>query len=197
MVQWLAVNPLIAGIITLVLMWSDWVLTILQEGEMCRHYSEHYQSYPINTIEGNPLLQSAVKERRWIEPKHFSVALVLSAVVTVVLIYAPLEWREPGLGYVWGLFLIVGMTHLNNLFGYRSSRRGLHGKLFIHQRTSYLIQMGRYAAMAIFLVLLAVLSASPFIAGVAVAGLTSSLRQLVWLRRVPAIPEDDLPPDAQ
>jgi hypothetical protein len=178
-------------------MWSDWVLTILQEGEMRRCYSEHYQSYPINTIEGNPLLQSAVKEQRWIEPKHFLVALVLSAVVTIVLIYASLEWREPGLGYVWGLFLIVGMTHLGNLIGYWASRRGLHGKLFLHQRTGYVIQMGRYAAVAVFLVLLAVLSASPFIAGVAVAGLTSSLRQLAWLRRVPTIPEDDQPPDMQ
>ena len=58
------------------------------------------------------------------------------------------------------------------------------------------MQMGRYLAMAAFLIFLAACSASPFIVGVAIAGMTSALRQLLWLRRVPAIDEADEPPSS-
>jgi hypothetical protein len=98
------------------------------------------------------------------------------------------------IGYVWGLYLIVDTTHLGNLLGYRAGRRGLHGKLFLHQRTGYLMQMGRYFALGIFLILLAVCSASLFVAGVAVEGVSSAARQLVWMRKIPAIDTPDVPP---
>ena len=187
---------MIVGLITFGLMWGDWFLTTLQERERSRHYAEHYQSYPINTIEGNPLLQSSVKKARLIEVRHILIAAVLSAAVAFAVTIFQAPYRELFLGYVWGLFLIVGHTHLGNLIGYRASRRGLHGKLYLHQRTGLLVQMGRYAALTLLLVILAACSASIFIAGTAIASLTSTLRQLIWLRKVPGIPEDDLPPEA-
>jgi hypothetical protein len=106
----------------------------------------------------------------------------------------PRSFQVAFIGYVWGLFLIVDTTHVGNLIGYRAGRRGLHGRLFLHLRTGYIIQMGRYLALAAFLSLLAACSASPFVAGVAVAGLTSAVRQLIWLRRMPAIDVVDAPP---
>jgi hypothetical protein len=54
--------------------------------------------------------------------------------------------------------------------------------------------MGRYAAVSIFVALLALASGSVFVAGVALAGITSSLRQLLWLRKVPPIPPEDRVP---
>jgi hypothetical protein len=87
----------------------------------------------------------------------------------------------------------VGSTHLGNIIGYKASRRGLHGKLYLHQRTALMVQMGRYAATTVLLIILAVFSASVFIVGVSIAGLTSTLRQLLWLRKVPLISADDLP----
>jgi hypothetical protein len=95
---------------------------------------------------------------------------------------------------VWGLYLIVDTTHFGNLLGYRAGRHGLHGKIYLHQRTGYLMQMGRYFALSMFLILLAVCSASLFIAGVAVGGVSSAARQLVWMRKVPAIDKPDEPP---
>jgi hypothetical protein len=194
MIEWFAARPWVAGVITFLLMWSDWLLTILQERERQLHYAEHYQSYPVNTIEGSPLLQSAVPARRMLEPKQFIPALILSALTAYALVWIPRNFHAAFIGYVWGLFLIVDMTHLGNLVGYRAGRHGLHGKLFLHLRTGYIIQMGRYLALAAFLILLAVCSASPFIMGVAVAGLTSAVRQLLWLRRIPAIDAADSPP---
>ena len=91
------------------------------------------------------------------------------------------------IGYVWGLYLIVITTHLGNLLGYRAARRGLHGKLYLHQRTGYIIQMGRYVALAIFLIVLAICSASMFMLGVAIAGVSSAARQLAGMRKTPAI----------
>ena len=156
--------------------------------------SDHYQSYPIDTIEGSPLYQSSVKARRIAEPRHLIPALILSALVAYALVWIPRNFQVAFIGYVWGLFLIVDTTHLSNIIGYRAGRHGLHGKQFLHLRTGYLIQMGRYLALTVFISLLAVCSASPFIVGVAIAGMTSTIRQLLWLRRIPAIDSADEPP---
>jgi hypothetical protein len=100
------------------------------------------------------------------------------------------------LGYTWGVYLIVSSTHVGNLLGYVASRRGIHGHVWIHQRTAYLVQAGRYAGLAALLVVAAACSGNTFVIGMAVAGLTSSVRQLVLLRRVPAIPAEDAAPEA-
>jgi hypothetical protein len=194
MIDWVSSNPLIAGVVTFLLAWVDWLLTILQERERQLHYAEHYQSYPVNTIEGNPKYQSAVSAKRFFEPRHIIPALIMTVIVTVALVWIPQDFRPLLIGYVWGLYLIVDTTHFGNLLGYRAGRHGLHGKIYLHQRTGYLMQMGRYVAMAAFLILLALCSASLFIAGVAVAGVSSAARQLVWMRKIPAIAEPDEPP---
>ncbi len=194
MIEWFVIHPWTTGVATFFLMWGDWLLTILQERERQLHYGDHYQSYPINTIEGSPLYQSSVKARRIAEPRHLIPALILSVFVAVALVWIPEIFQVAFIGYVWGLFLIVDTTHLSNLIGYRAGRYGLHGKQFLHLRTGYLIQMGRYLAMTVFLSLLAVCSASPFIVGVAIASMTSTIRQLLWLRKIPAIDAADEPP---
>lgn len=193
-VEWIVERSWLVGVVTFFLMWSDWLLTILQERERQLHYFEHYESYPINTIEGHPLFQKAVTKKRIFEPRHIIPALILSIVVAFSLIWIPLIFRPILVGYVWGLFLIVDTTHLSNLIGYRAGRKGLHGKLYMHIRTGYIVQMGRYIAMAVFLISLAILSANLFISGVAIAGISSAIRQLVWLRRFPKIEGADLPP---
>ncbi len=183
-----------AGIVTFFLAWVDWLLTILQERERQLHYAAHYQSYPVNTIEGNPKYQSTVNAKRIVEPRHLIPALIMTVIVTFALVWIPQNLRPLLLGYVWGLYLIVVTTHLGNLFGYRAGRHGLHGKIYLHQRTGYLMQMGRYFALAGFLVLLAVCSESLFVVGVAAGGVSSAARQLMYMRRIPAIDEEDKPP---
>lgn len=44
MIDWLTNYPIVLGLITFLLMYSDWLLTIMQEKERVKHYSEHYQS---------------------------------------------------------------------------------------------------------------------------------------------------------
>ena len=194
MIDWLTSHPLVAGVVTFLLAWIDWMLTILQERERQLHYADHYQSYPINTIEGNQRYQSTVNAKRMVEPRHFIPALIMTVIVTVALVWTPQEFRPLLLGYVWGLYLIVSTTHLGNLIGYRAGRHGLHGKIYLHQRTGYLMQMGRYLALTVFLILLAVCSASLFIVGVAIAGVSSAVRQFVFMQKIPAIDAADEPP---
>jgi hypothetical protein len=196
MIDWFSAYPGIAGVVTFLLAWVDWLLTILQERERQLHYAEHYQSYPVNTIEGNPKYQSTVKARRLLEPRQLIPALIMTLIVTVALAWIPQDWRPLLLGYVWGLYLIVDTTHLGNLLGYRAGRHGLHGKIYLHQRTGYLMQMGRYSALSMFLILLAAASASLFVAGVALGGVSSAARQFLWMRKIPAIDEPDEPPSS-
>lgn len=193
--DWVSLHPLTVGAITLVLMWGDWLLTVLQEREKRAHHDVHYQSYPIDTTEGSPLLQRAVRQARLASTRHLLIALVLSATVAAAFVFIPASWQPLYLGYTWGLFLVVGTAHLGNLLGYWASRRGLHGKLYVHQRTGYLIQAGRHFALTVLLIVLAAASASQFMVGLAVAGLTSTVRQFLWLRRVPALGAHDRPPE--
>ena len=194
MIDWLSSHPLIAGVVTFFLAWVDWLLTILQERERRIHYADHYQSYPVNTIEGNQRYQSTVNAMRVVELRHLIPAFIMTVIVTVALVWIPQNFRPLLLGYVWGLYLIVSTTHLGNLLGYKAGRHGLHGKIYLHQRTGYLMQMGRYFALSLFLIFLAASSASLFIVGVAVGGVSSAARQLVWMRKIPVIGEPDEPP---
>jgi hypothetical protein len=195
MIDWLISNPFIFGVITFTLMCIDWALTILQENERKGHYYKHYQSYPVNTIEGSPTFQNDVANRRFFNPKHFIAAIIIGTVVSFALMLIPHGFSALLIGYVWGLLIIVCTQHLNNLFGYIVSRKGLHGKLFLHQRTAYLIQSGRYFSIAILLLILSILSRSEIIYGVTIASFASALRQIIWLRKVPLIQKKDLPPD--
>ncbi len=194
MVEWLILHPVVSGVVTFLLMWADWLLTVAQEKERSGHYFEHYQSYPVNTIEGSPSLRSSVSKRQLINPKHIMAALLVGTVVSVLLALIPRLWSELLIGHVWGLFLIVGTQHLSNLSGYRASRKGIHGKLWMHLRTAYLVQSGRYFSVSLLLLLLSVLSGSVVIYGVTAAGFVSALRQLAWMKKAPAIPEGDPAP---
>ncbi|MCX6135860.1 MAG: hypothetical protein NTU47_18810 [Ignavibacteriales bacterium] len=196
MIDWLSSHPLIAGVVTFLLAWVDWLLTIMQERERQLHYADHYESYPVNTIEGNQRYQTTVNAKRIVEPRHLIPAFIMTAIVTFAIVWVPENFRPLLLGYVWGLYLIVSTTHLGNLLGYKAGRHGLHGKIYLHQRTGYLMQMGRYFALSLFLILLAVCSASLFIVGVAVGGVSSAARQLVWMRKIPTIGESDEAPSS-
>ena len=179
---------------TLVLMWTDWLLTVLQHRERAAHSANHYRSYPTDTVEGNPVLQQAVSSGRLIHLRHAAISLALSAAVALALPWIATAARPLFLGFVWGLYLTVDFFHLSNLLGYVAGRRGVHGQVWLHQRTAYLTQMGRYLALTCLLAVLAVASGSIFVAGVTLAGAVSVLRQLVWMRRVPAIPDPDIAP---
>ncbi len=194
MIQWLGAHPAAAGIVTLVLMWTDWLLTVLQHRERAAHSANHYRSYPTDTVEGNPALQQSVASGRLLDLRHGAISLALSVAVALALPWIATSARPLFLGFVWGLFLTVDFFHLSNLLGYVAARRGIHGQVWLHQRTAYLTQMGRYLALTCLLAVLTLASGSVFVAGVTVAGAFSTLRQLVWLRRVPAIPESDIGP---
>lgn len=195
LIDWFVTRPVAAGVATLVLMWVDWRLSVLQHREREKYSANHYKSYPVDSVEGNPALQQAVSRGWLFEPRHLVPAIGVSAAVALVCWWIVVDLRPIFLGYMWGLFLIVSSTHLGNLIGYVASRRGIHGRVTIHQRTAYLVQAGRYAALAALLVIVAVLSGNTFAIGVALAGVSSSARQLGWLRRVPPIPEDDVAPE--
>jgi hypothetical protein len=158
MIEWFVANPIAVGIGMVVLVCIDWILTIFQEKERKEHYVKHYESYPVNTIEGNPVLRASVEKRQWLNLKHLVAAIIIGSMVGYLLTIIPKELRIIFLGYFWGLFIIVNTQHLSNLLGYIASRRGIHGKLQMHLRTGHLVQAGRYFSFTCFLFLLALLS---------------------------------------
>lgn len=194
MIAWVVSHPWGAGIVMVLLMWGDWALTILQERERVEYSGRHYKSYPVNTIEGNPMLRAAVERRRFIDRRYLLLAVTFSAIVAYAIVWIPALLQTAFVGYAWGLYLVAITAHLGNLIGYRGSRRGLHGTIALHLRTGYVVQAGRYLSLTILLAIVALLTASDFAAGVAVAALTSTARQYLWMRRVPPIEAGDPPP---
>jgi hypothetical protein len=128
-----------------------------------------------------------VLKKRNIDLKHLIISIVLSSVVAFSMKYISGSWQACFLGYFFGIFLIINMQHLQNITGYIASRKGLHGKLIMHQRTAYKIQSGRYFAVTVFLFILYAFSESLFILGVAIAGLVSGLRLILYTLRVPKL----------
>ncbi len=195
MINWLIENSIITGVITTILMWLDWILSLAQEKERKLHYYEHYQSYPINTIEGNPILRKDVENLKVINLKQNLIALGMGIFVSIYLTKVSLENGLVFIGFIWGIFLIVNTQHISNLIAYRFSRKGIHGKILMHQRTGYLVQSGRYFATFIFLLILSVLIENLFLYGITMAAFMSSLRMFFRIKRVPKIEGEDLPPE--
>ena len=191
MINWLLDNPILIAAIQILLMWTDWLLSVAQAREVKKYYHKHYQSYPINTIEGNPILQKDVKKDRIFNLKHFITSIIIGVVVFFSMKYLPKESQEYFIGFSYGIFLLVITQHLSNLLGYRASRKGVQGKLFIHLRTGYLVQAGRYFSTTILLLILAIISDSQFIYGMSIASFTSVLRQFSSMKRTPPIKSED------
>ena len=189
--------PIWAGVVTFGLMCLDWALTILQHREKQAHYRAHYATYPVDTVEGNPLLQTAVQRGKLLNPRHQVPALVFSIAVALLLSVMTTERLAlVFLGAVWGTLLMVIAVHVRNLFVYGAGRRGVHGKIHLHQRTGYVMSVGQCSGALFLTGILAALVPHPFLVGVAVAAVLAVLRQLVFLARAPRIePGDPCPPE--
>lgn len=195
MINWLIENSIVAGIITTILMWLDWILSLAQEKERRLHYFEHYQSYPINTIEGNHMFRKDIENLKVINLKQNLIAIGLGIFISIFLKRISLASGLVFTGFIWGIFLIVNTQHISNLISYKFSRKGIHGKILMHQRTGYYVQSARYFATFIFLLILSIMIENLFLYGVTMAAFMSSLRMLIWIKKVPKIDKDDLPPE--
>jgi len=194
MINWLIEKSILTGSITTLLMWLDWLLTLAQEKERKLHYYKHYQSYPINTIEGNYIVRKDIEKLKFFNTKHILAAIGLGIFISIYLNKIPLQGGIFFIGFIWGLFLIVITQHISNLISYKLSRKGIHGKIWMHQRIGYYIQSGRYFATFLFLLILSLLIENLFLYGVTLAALASSLRMFIWVRKTPQIDYNDSPP---
>jgi hypothetical protein len=187
-------RPLTLGIATFLLMEADWVLTILQQRARATRPQPYQRTYPVDTVEGNPLLRRDVGSGRLLSVRHLTGAILVSGILAWLASEMRPEHTAPVLGAVWGTFLIVIETHVRNIVAYAASRVGMHGKLHVHQRTAYRMSIGRYAGTLVFVSALTVLDPTPFLLGVCVAAAITIARQLIFMRRVPPIPVGDPSP---
>jgi hypothetical protein len=189
MIDFLMDKPLFIGIITTLLMWCDYFLTQIQIREVKRSYHKHYKSYPIDTIEGNTIIRKEVEKGKLFNYKHFIISIILG--IIVFLLFAIKNIGELYVGIIWGFLIIVNIQHINNIIGYIASRKGLHGKLYLHLRTGYIIQSARYFSITILLMILSAITCSKFMYGITIAGILSSTRELLFMRRLPSLKEDE------
>jgi hypothetical protein len=182
-------KPILIGIITTILIWCDFILTQIQNREVKKNYQKHYQSYPINTVEGNNFLRKEVEKGNFFNVKHFIISIICGIIIYFVIKTS--GGRELYTGFILGLFILVNVQHINNIIGYIASRKGLHGKLYLHLRTGYMIQSARYFSITILLIVISVLTGSELIYGITIAGIFSSIRLLIFMKKAPSLKEDE------
>jgi len=186
-------HPLALGIATFLLMQADWFLTVVQQRARASG-PQPYRTYPVDTVEGNPMLRRDVASGRLLSARHLVGAVLISAALAWAASGTRPERLTVALGAVWGMFLILIETHVRNIVAYAASRAGTHGRLYVHQRTAYRMNLGRYAGTLVFVGALAILDPTPFLLGVCIAAAITIARQLIFMRGVPAIQEGDPPP---
>jgi hypothetical protein len=195
MIEDLIRRPIVGGATMFVLMTIDWVLTVLQARAATGAFRKHYGTYPVDTVEGNPVWRGDVARRSFLNPRHLVASILVAVFVGVVLSGMP--ERGPALlflGAALGAFLVVIAIHLSNVIAYAGARRGVHGRVVIHLRTGYVMSVGRYAGIAVLLGAIAIVVPHPFLLGTALAAAVGVLRQLLFRWRSPRIGSGDPTP---
>lgn len=187
-------SPALAAVLTLVLMMADWLMTILQHRAMESHYKNHYETYPLRTVEGNPLLRGAVAQGRWIDARHLVPALFVSGIVYYAMSAFTERQAWLALGVIWGTFFTLLATHIRNVLSYAAGKRGVHGKIWIHIRTGYRMSLGQHAGFLVFTGFLAALDPNPFLVGVALSCVVALAKSTLYLLRAPRIETGDPAP---
>lgn len=168
-----------------VLMLLDYFLTIagvvLGEKGYAKHIKmEHYEL--------NPFWQKHVGQKKWFNPRHLLLTALLSSLLFMVMEFGSFEYEFDT--FVLGLVLVfyggVIGQHVSSLLIFRSVVRRpgeISGQIEIKHSLMLYWSMYRYLAILFPLMLIAVLSPTPFVLG----GLTGALWLLVmiwtWIRK--------------
>jgi len=148
-------------------MFADYFLTLAGAIQRGRKYEEHFK---IEHYEMNPVWQKAVKERRWINPRH----ILLTAALTVLLVLLAESTPAPDPlipGLLGALLVLFGMVigrHISNLmiFTYMSRNpEGITGQVTMTHGMTLAIAFFANFILLPPLILIALFAPHPFTIG--------------------------------
>jgi hypothetical protein len=168
-----------------ILMFSDYLLTVLGATQKERKYSEHFKT---QHYELNPIWQKAISQKKWLNPRHSLLTILLSGILACLLELGVLP--EPFVqGLLGCLFVFFGMAigrHLSNILIFRRFAQcpeGISGQITMTHSLSLSISMYQYLVAAVPLAILAFFNPTPFVfGGLAGAGMIFMVHS-IWIHR--------------
>ncbi len=167
------------------MMLADYQLTVVGELERLKDYAQHYQ---VQHYELNPIWQKDIARKRWLNPRHTTLTLLLSAVLALVVEsrILPKPIVEMALGCVLAAYGILLGRHFSNLllFWHLARKPGtIAGQVTLSHELVLSVSLYQYLVAVIPIVLIALFSASWFAYGAAAGSLGIVAAHLLWLQR--------------
>lgn len=181
-----------------VLMFADYFMTLIGAVQSKKKYGQHFKT---EHYELNPVWQRDVARRKWFNPRHLFLVLLISSLLFLVAETGML--REPLVEAVFGAVLIVFATllgkHLSNLmvFGHVIRKpKQISGQLTMSHALALSVSMYQYLVAGVPVVMIAIFMPSPFTVG-GIFGIALLLvAHLVWITRYRMRAKRSAKPDA-
>jgi hypothetical protein len=168
-----------------VLMLLDYYLTLFGSRLADQCYRQHFK---VEHYELNPLWQSAVAKRRWLNVRHLILVALLAGILALLAEAVELDATLLNglLGFIFTVYGLVLGRHLSNILTFAYLGRHpdeIAGEVRLSHR--YILSLSTYQQLvaAVPIAMIGIFSPSPFVLGAVAGVLASMLVKTFWLVR--------------
>lgn len=149
------------------LMISDYLLTVLGAVLREKGYSNHFK---MGQYELNPIWQESIGRKRWLNPRHILLTLVMTFGLVWILEFGAVSdsFAESLFGCLFVTFGMVIGRHLSNILIFRRLARRpeeISGQVVLAHSLTLAISTCQFLVVAIPVAMIAVFSPTPFALG--------------------------------
>ena len=167
------------------LMFADYFLTIWGAVLKDKGYGKHFK---VEHYELNPMWQKAISRKRWINPRHILLTLLISGILSLLLESGGLPEPMPDclFGFLFVFFGMIVGTHLSNIMIFRRFARHpeeITGQVVMAHSLTLSISTFHYLVVAIPVAMIAIFNPTPFTVGGAVGAASVFGVHCVWILR--------------
>lgn len=167
------------------LMFADYFLTVWGAVLRDKGYGNYFKS---EHYELNPVWQKAISRKRWVNPRHIVLTLLISGILAALLEFGDVP--EPFPEFLFGcLFVSFGMIvgrHLSNILIFRRLAlrpQEISGQVVMAHSLTLSISAFQYLVVAVPVAMVAIFSPTPFALGGAAAAVVMFVVHAVWIWR--------------
>jgi hypothetical protein len=175
-----------------ILMFSDYYLTVLGAVRREEQYALHFKT---EHYELNPAWQKAIAEKKWFNPRHALLTVLLSGAL-IALMEIGLIPDDLAKGFAGAILVLYGMIigrHLSNLLIFSHlNRKPEEITGAITMTYPFLLYMSQYQTMTVLVpvAFIALLTQNAYAVGGVVGILLFMLIQFKWIHKAEAPPKE-------
>lgn len=179
----------LAVLIVPLLMLADYYLTLW--GAIQRERSGYARFFVIENYELNPTFQADIAKRRWVNPRHLLIVLLLTVfLLTFTFLMdatqAPTLIFDLFMGFIYTLYLVLIGAHTANLLTFRyvqTNSLQLTGEVRMGPELTVTQSQNQILIVLLPLVVMAIVTQSFFVIGGVLGVLRMIISLMLWKRR--------------